>query len=363
MGKNQICTRCILTNGTPGIQFDKNGVCNYCDSHVKMKVQGEEKLLEIIDQYKAQKRKYDCMVCLSGGRDSTFLMLKMVRDYGMKILAVNYKNPFTSEQARINIKRTVDLLGVDYVEWEHPNDIHRRATTITLKVWSHHPSSMLIPLVCAHCKITWPGFFKIAKENDIALIVIGSNPLETASFKKAGLGGARTYHKLANVPNIMMKSVRELIKNPRYLVKCSWSMVFKMYFMASHSSPYLRQRYKDIKVLRLFDYITWNEKDVLARITNELGWEKSPEVESSWRFDCRLDYVRRLMYASTNGVTELRDLFSKMIREGLMTREEALERIKKEDVIPISVANNVLSDIGMRFEHLNLKQNAENIID
>ena len=355
MGNKALCTRCILTEGTPGIQFDKNGVCNYCNSYVKMNPEGEEKLIKILDQYKAQKRKYDCMVGLSGGRDSTYTMLKMVRDYGMKVLAVNYKNPFTSGQARINIKRTVDLLGVDYVEWEHPNDIHRKATTKTLKVWSHHPSSMLIPLICAHCKITWPGFFKIAKENNIALIVIGSNPLETASFKKAGLGGARTYHKLVNVPNILIKSARELIKNPRYLYSCSWSMVFKMYFMASHSSPYLRMRYNDIKVIRLYDYLTWNENSVLERITNELEWEKSTEVESSWRFDCRLDYVRRLIYASTNGVTELRDLFSKMIREGLITREEALERIKKEDITPISLAENVLSDIGLRFEDLNLK--------
>jgi hypothetical protein len=355
MEKDALCKQCILTDSTPGIEFDQNGVCNYCASHVRMNGLGEDKLREVLDQHKALKKKYDCMVCISGGRDSAYLLLKMVRDYGMKVLAVNYKNPFTSEQARVNIKRAVDLLKVDFVDWEFPRDKHRKATAKTLAVWSHRPSSLLIPLVCAHCKTTWPGFYKIAKENDISLIAIGSNPLETASFKKAGLGGARTYHKLKNLPNIIMKTARELAKNPRYLVRTSWPMVFKMYFMASHSSPYLRRRYKGIKVIRLYDYLNWSEKDVLAEITRKLGWQKSSEVASSWRFDCRLDYVRRLMYASTHGVTELRDLFSKMIREDLMTREEALERMKTEDVVPTSVANDVLSEIGMKLEDLNLK--------
>ena len=354
MGKDVLCKKCILTDATPGIEFDQNGVCNYCGSHVKMKGLGEEKLRQVLDRYKALKKKYDCMVCISGGRDSTYLLLKMVRDYGMKVLAVNYINPFTSEQARINMRRAVDLLKVDFVDWELPHDQHKRATTKTLGVWGRHPSSLLIPLVCGHCKAVWPGFYKVAKENDISLITIGSNPLETASFKKAGLGGTRTYHKITNIPNIIIKAARELVQNPRYLTKTSWRMVLKMYFMAGHTTPYLRWRYKDIKVIRLYDYLDWNERDVLSEITRELGWQRSPEVASSWRFDCRLDYVRRLMYASTHGVTELRDLFSKMIREGLITREEALERMKTEDIVPTSLANDVLAEIGMKLEDLNL---------
>jgi len=86
-----------------------------------------------------------------------------------------------------------------------------------------------------------------------------------------------------------------------------------------------------------------------------LGWRKSPEVESSWRFDCRLDYVRRRMYSATIGVTELRDLFSKMIREGIMTREEAQERLQREDPVPKAVVDEVLKTIDMRIEDLNIE--------
>jgi hypothetical protein len=203
------------------------------------------------------------MVCVSGGRDSTYTLWKLANDYKMKVLAAHYLLPFTSKQARANMQSAMDVLGIDCVNFGFPHDVHRRATKKALEAWSHRPSSVMIPVVCAHCKTWWPMAFKIAKENNVSLIVVGSNPLETATFKRAGFGGARTYHKLSNLPRIVAISLKEAFLNPRYLVGCSWSTVAKMYLMASHSSPYLRWRYKDLTVLRLFDYLKWDERERL----------------------------------------------------------------------------------------------------
>ena len=349
-----MCSKCVLTSATPGITFDGNGVCTYCSTYTPMKVEGEEQLVATLNRFKNRGERYDCMVCISGGRDSTYALWRCVHDWGMKVLAVNYKNPFTSEQARKNMRSAVEQLKVDFYDWEFPNDVHRKATKKALKAWSHHPSSTLIPIACAHCKTMWPTLYSIARQNKIPLIVVGTNPLETASFKKAGLGGARYYHKLSHLPRIIRKSLGELIKNPRYLTQCSWATIFRMYLFAGHNSPYLRRRFGDITVLRLFDYLRWNEREVVSTITQNLGWEKAPETESSWRFDCELDYVRRLMYGATVGVTELRDLFSKMIREGAMTRSEALSRLATEDVVPEALADRVLDELGMKLTDLNL---------
>ena len=349
-----MCTKCVLPSSTPGIEFGTNGVCIYCNTYVPMKVHGEEKLRESLDAFRGTGKKYDCLVCISGGRDSTYTLWRLVNDYEMRVLALNYMNPFCSEQAQVNMENALNILGVECVGWAFPHDVQREATRKALKAWSHRPSSMMIPIVCAHCKTWWPKAFQIARDNNVSLIVIGSNPLETASFKRAGLGGARTYHRISNLPQIAAKSLKELLLNPRYLVSCSWSTVGKMYLMASHSAPYLRWRYKDITVLRLFDYVKWQEKEVMSTIADNLAWQKSSEVPSSWRFDCRLDYARRLMYAVTTGVTELRDLFSKMIREGQMTREEALDRLKTEDVVPRNVVEDVLADLGLQLSDLRL---------
>jgi hypothetical protein len=319
-----------------------------------MAIRPEKELEKILSRFRSSKKKYDCIVGISGGRDSTYALYRLARDYKMKVLAVTYNNPFTSEQARENVSNAVEILGVDRVTWGFPNDAHRKATRRYLKIWGQHPSSALIPLACAHCKTWWPGFFKIARENNISLFVIGSNPLETASFKKAAFGGARTYHRISNVPRIVAKSMRELSANPGYL-RTSWPMVLRMYLGASHSTPYMRWRYRDMTVVRLFDYIKWNEKEIESTIAENLGWRKSPEVVSSWRFDCRLDYVRRLMYASTVGITELRDLLSKMIREGQLTREEALQRLSIEDPVSEALVQDVLDELGLKLSDLNLE--------
>lgn len=350
-----MCTNCLLTDKTPGISFNTHGLCNYCEGYEKMQVQGEKKLIDFLNLYRNKKGKYDCMVGISGGRDSTYTLWKLVNDYKLKVLAIHYDNPFTSEQAKRNMEKTAEILGIDIIKWRFPEGEHLNATKKAMKVWSHNPSSMMIPVVCAHCKNWWPTIFKHARKNDVSLIIIGSNPLETASFKKKGFGGARTYHKLSNLPNVLAKSLKELMANPRYLTSVSWSLILSMYLGASHSSPYLKWRYKDMTVIRLFDYIKWDETEVESTITDHLAWKKSSEVESSWRFDCRLDYVRRQMYASTVGVTELRDLLSKMIREEMITREKALERLNVEDHIQLSVIEDVLSMIEMKVPDLKLK--------
>lgn len=351
---NQICVKCLLTDTTPSIYFDESGVCNYCRTYVPMEIKPNENFIEILNKFRNKGKKYDCMVGLSGGRDSTYILWKLCKDYNLKVITVTYDNPFTSEQAKQNIKNTLDILDIDHVHWSFPNDVHLKSTQKHLKIWSHYPSSTMISYVCAYCKTWWPGYFKAARENDVSLVIIGSNPLETAAFKQAGFGGARKYHELSNVPKIILKSLKQLAANPRYLTT-NWSLLLRMYLGASHSTPYMRWRYKDITVLRFFDYHVWNEKEVEATIKKNLKWKKSSEVASSWRFDCRLDYVRRLMYASTVGVTELRDLFSKMIREKQMTREEALERLKQEEIVSKAVVEDVLGSIGLKLSDLNLK--------
>lgn len=352
MNTQQCCTKCVLPNTTPGITFDRDGVCNYCHTYEPMQVQGEARLLEVLDAFRDSGRKYDCLVGISGGRDSTYTLWKLVHDCGMRVLAYSYVLPWASKPALENIRRALDILDVECVFFELPKHVHRNGTIKALTAWAHHPSSSMIPIVCAHCKCLWPEYFRIARQHEVPLIFLGSNPLETASFKKQSMGGARTYAKLSNLPRVVVKSVRELAANPRYLTSCSWGTIAKMYLMAGHASPYLRWRYKDITVERLFDYLPWDEQEVMATISENLGWRKAPEVGSYWRFDCRLDYIRRLMYAQTIGVTELRDLFSKLIREGQMTREQALKRLEAEDVVPQAVVEDVLGDLGLTLADL-----------
>jgi glycerol dehydrogenase-like iron-containing ADH family enzyme len=100
------CTKCVLPDTTPGISFDNQGVCTYCHSYKSKTVMGESALLEILNEYrnKCKNKEFDCMIGVGGGRDSTFLMWKLAHEYKMRVLAVHYDNPFSSEQATRNLE-------------------------------------------------------------------------------------------------------------------------------------------------------------------------------------------------------------------------------------------------------------------
>lgn len=351
MAESTRCAKCVLPASTPNIEFDSNGVCNVCARHRPMQVQGEQPFRDILDQYRDPAKKYDCMVGISGGRDSTYLLYNLVKKFKLRVLAVHYNNPFNSAQATRNLDSAVEQLGVDCIRWTYKPEFHVKETRKALKIWSKKPSHSMLPMVCAVCKGWWPHFFRIARENDISLVVIGSNPLESASFKEGSFGGARTYHKLSRMPKTLLKGMGELAGNPGYLT-CSWPAVTKAFLMASHDSPYVHWKYPDVRVVRLFDYLKWDEQEVMETISRELGWQKDPEHDSPWRFDCRLDHIKKFLYSKTIGVSELEDLFSKMIREGMMTRERALERLVTENAVPLPLVEDILGRMDLKLEDL-----------
>jgi hypothetical protein len=117
----QICSRCIYDNNIPSINFDVDGVCNYCHQHDEMaslygtgQKKGEQDFEKILDDIRAagQGRKYDCVIGLSGGTDSSYLIMKAV-DWGLRPLAVHYDNTWNSAIATMNIANVTKQFGVD----------------------------------------------------------------------------------------------------------------------------------------------------------------------------------------------------------------------------------------------------------
>lgn len=118
----KICTRCVMDTSAVDIRFDASGVCNYCKElfeRVSQREQTDEfiknqKLEQLVAKIKqAGKRKsYDCIVGVSGGVDSSWVLVKAV-EYGLRPLAVHMDNGWNSELAQSNIANLVKTLGVD----------------------------------------------------------------------------------------------------------------------------------------------------------------------------------------------------------------------------------------------------------
>jgi N-acetyl sugar amidotransferase len=116
-----LCTRCIYSSQVGGISFDEEGVCNYCRQIENLQKiygtgqpEGEKKLLEIIEEVKSHSRnkKYDCVIGVSGGTDSSFMLYK-TKEWGLRPLAVHYDNTWNTAISTENIRKVTTALNID----------------------------------------------------------------------------------------------------------------------------------------------------------------------------------------------------------------------------------------------------------
>lgn len=345
------CSKCTLSEATPAIEFDDEGVCNYCKSHQKIAYKGEEEFKAILDKHRGNHAKYDCIAAVSGGRDSSYILLKLVKDYKMRVLAVNYANPFTDPQAKENIKNAVKTLNVDLITVKPKKDIHRRTYSSNLRAWSKRPSLGVLPMVCIACKLMWHEILKIARKKNISLVVGGLNRFEDTSYKKALLGipmdetWEKTYIKS------FFGVLKEVIRNPSYIKPSFIPTIIKAYFFGDPYALGSRFLQRKITLADMFYYIPWDEKKIISSIRKELHWEKPAYLESTWRFDCQVVLLKDLIYQKSFGITEKDDLYSKMVREGVISREEALKRLEKENKIQTEQTRKLVAEAGIDYDY------------
>ena len=134
---HKICTRCIYDETVPNITFDGEGVCNYCrqieamDQEYPMGTEGAAQLQKLADEMKAAGRgkKYDAVIGVSGGCDSSYLVHQMKEVYGLRLLAAHFDNTWNSTIATENIYNVLEKLGVDLftvvVDNKEYDDIYR----------------------------------------------------------------------------------------------------------------------------------------------------------------------------------------------------------------------------------------------
>lgn len=116
-----VCTRCVYDASVPNIEFDDAGVCNYCKQIDELVAQygtgsdvGQKRFDEILGQIKkaGQNKRYDCVIGVSGGTDSSYLIMKAV-SWGLRPLAVHYDNTWNSAIATMNIEKVTREFNVD----------------------------------------------------------------------------------------------------------------------------------------------------------------------------------------------------------------------------------------------------------
>ncbi len=327
------CTKCILPETFPGITFDEKGVCNYCHDHEPITVLGEQELEKTLLKYKKNNGKYNCLVPVSGGRDSTYVLHQIVTKYNMKVLAITVDSGFLTTEGIRNIQTATNILKVDHVWLKNPKNIQVAKENCKHKFhgWLKNPSiNTIVPVLNSGDKTMNLQMFSYAHNHEIPVVMggnnIGNSIFEQEHWKTGFLGvfpDARGYYSSSDRIKLSFLFGIEYIKNPSnfsYPIFKEYFTGASVYFFESVLKP------KDVDTLGFYDYIYWDEKKILSTITKNLDWQGSADTTTTWRVDDASYPLINYMYLRLVGFTEHDELYSKMIREGQLTRNEALER-------------------------------------
>jgi len=164
------CTKCVMPDTKPDLSFDAEGVCNACRNYENRVVidwaARKKELVTLLDKYRSKDGKnWDCIVPVSGGKDSTYLVVRML-ELGMKPLCVTATTCDLSEIGRANIEN-LKSLGVDYIEFSPNKKVRAKLNRIGLKEvgdisWPEHVSIFTIPV-------------RVAVQYNIPLLIWGEN--------------------------------------------------------------------------------------------------------------------------------------------------------------------------------------------
>ena len=211
------CVRCGLPDNYPDAEFDSAGVCKTCREFSELKdrfnsyFRNPDDLRKIADHAKQTKTgKYDCVVLYSGGKDSTYMLYQLVREFGMQPLVFNLDNGYISEEAKANVRRVTDALGVDLIFGQTP---HMKAIFAdSLRRYSN---------VCDGCfKVIYTLSINLARKEGIRYIFTGlsrgqlfetrlsdmfqARIFDTEEIDQTVLAARRAYHRLDDAVRQLM---------------------------------------------------------------------------------------------------------------------------------------------------------------
>ncbi|HPL95326.1 MAG TPA: hypothetical protein PLF15_00895 [bacterium] len=322
------CTKCILPETMPLIEFDEHGVCNYCRHYQPLKIKGEEQLKQLVSSYRKNNGDPDCVMTFSGGRDSSYGLHYVKKKLGLNPVAYSYDWGMITDLARRNQSRMCGQLGVEHILISA--NIKKKRDNIKKNVlaWLKKPNLGTVPLFMAGDKQYFYYANKISKQIKAPLIVICTNLLEKTYFKTAFCGARIDFNSkkpYALSPYNQLKLIwfyfKNFITNPSYINSSLLDTLgaFISYYFISH------------KHLNIYQYLPWDENEISETLINQYDWETAPDTSTTWRIGDGTAAFYNYIYYTMAGFTENDTFRSNQIREGVLTREEALKITRAEN--------------------------------
>jgi N-acetyl sugar amidotransferase len=323
----QICTRCVMDTTDPMIVFDQEGVCNHCHTNkeeIRKKVvsglEGEKKLEEIVKKIKLENKnkQYDCIIGVSGGVDSTYVAYK-VKQLGLRPLAVHLDNGWDSELAIKNVENICRKLEIDLhtivLDWNEFRDLQLsflKASTPDSEIPSDH--AIVVSML------------ETAKMIKINHIITGYNVRTETHLPSEWSQG---HFDWGYIKNIQKKFGTVKLKTFPHLS-----------FLDFVFPPYNK------KFINILNYIDFSKKDAMPILESEIGWKYygGKHYESIYT-----RWFQGYWLPTKFGYDKRRSHLSSLICAGEITKEEALEELKKP-TYPIELQNEDTAYVLKKFD-------------
>ena len=344
------CKKCILPQTMPFIEFDSQGVCNYCRNYKKLQIKGVVALEKAIAKYRNKCGESDCIIGISGGRDSTYGLHYLKTVLKMNPIAYTYDWGMATDLAPRNISRICVKLGVKHIMVSDINK-KRRYIRKNVEAWLKRPDLGMVPLFMAGDKQYFYYLNRLKKETGINLTFLCENPLERTDFKSGFCGvnqsciGETPYYSytlsLVNKIKLAAYYAKQYLLNPSYINSSIFDTLF------AYACFYLMPR----DYLSVYRFIQWDEKKIVSTLIDKYDWEVARDTKTTWRIGDGTASFYNYIYYTVAGFTENDTLRSNQIREGVISREEALKRTREENKPRFHSIQWYCRTIGIDFEN------------
>lgn len=316
------CEKCVMPDTRPGIYFDEEGICQACRAEEqKDKIDWDirfQELKKICDKYRGMNGdNYDCMIAVSGGKDSHFQVYVMKELMGMNPLLVTVEDNFPMTQAGIhNLKNISEAFGCDVISLKPNRRIQKHIMRKTFEKYGK-PTWYIDRLI-----YTYP--LHMALKFNTPLLVYGEN----ISYEYGGAQREETYSAREQINNGVASEIdwNELVNDKiqlKDLVLCN--------------PPTKEDINKKLDPIYLSYFVRWNsyknyilaKKNGFRDLTHE--WKRLHHVEHFDQVDSCGYLIHPWMKYPKFGHASATDYASKFIRYGLITREEGVELVRKHD--------------------------------
>lgn len=343
------CTKCILPETMPFIKFDVEGVCNYCKNYKpRNNPKPKEELFKLVEPYRRKGKELDCIVPFSGGRDSCYGLHLIVEELKMKPVTYTYDWGMVTDLGRRNISRMCAQMGVENIIVAADISLKRKNIRKNLLAWLKAPNLGMMAMLTAGDKHFFRYVEDIKKQTGINLNLWGVNPLEVTHFKTGFLDIAPDFEEKRVYSHGAMKQFRyhskrfkAMMQSPGYFNSSLWDTL---------SGEYYRSFTDKQDYYHIFDYWRWDENQVNDTLLNQYDWEKAVDTSTTWRIGDGTAAFYNYVYYTVAGFTEHDTFRSNQIREGQVTREEALKLVADENQPRYQNMRWYLDTLGLDFE-------------